>query len=108
MPDYNYHFDRDDIESALSCLDEYGFCVIRKLIEPDTVEALKDSIDRHLDPERDLGPASNRYHMAFAEDSEPVWDLVGQTAYMRFIQTIHGAGELCLHRSFGGHSTHSG
>ena len=78
MPDYNYHFDRDDIEAALACLDEYGFCVIRQLIDRDMVAALKDSIDRHLDPEGDLAPASNRYHMSFAEDSEPVWDLVDQ------------------------------
>ena len=99
MPDYNYHFDRDDIEAALACLDEYGFCVIRQLIDRDMVAALKDSIDRHLDPEGDLAPASNRYHMSFAEDSEPVWDLVDHPAYMGFIRTIHGTGDLCLHRS---------
>lgn len=99
MPDYNYHFDRDDIEAALACLDEYGFCVIRQLIDRDMVAALKDSIDRHLDPEGDLAPASNRYHMAFAEDSEPVWDLVDSPAYMRFIRTVHGTADLCLHRS---------
>ena len=99
MPDYNYHFHRDDLEAALACLDEHGFCVIRQLIDREMVGALKDSIDRHLDPDGDLAPASNRYHMAFAEDSEAVWDLVDNPDYMRFIRTVHGTADLCLHRS---------
>ena len=99
MPDCNYHFERDDIEAALACLDEYGFCVIRQLIDRDMVVALKDSIDRNLDPEGDLPPSSNRYHMSFAEDSEPVWDLVDDQAYMQFMRTVHGTADLCLHRS---------
>ena len=87
------------LEAALACLDEHGFCVIQQLIGPDMVTALRDSIDRHLDPEGDLAPASNRYHMAFAEDSEPVWDLVDHPDYMQFIRTVHGTDDLCLHRS---------
>ena len=65
MPDYNYHFERDDLGPALACLDEHGFCVIRGMIDQEMVAALKASIDRHLDPGGDLGPASNRYHMTF-------------------------------------------
>ena len=99
MPGYNYHFHREDVEAAIACLNENGFCVIQQMIDQDMVAALKKSIDRHLDPEDDLGPASNRYHMAFAEDSEPVWDLVDNPSYMRFIRTVHGSADLCLHRS---------
>ena len=99
MPDYNYHFHRDDLKAALACLDEYGFCVIQQLIDREMVAALKESIDWQLDPEGDLAPASNRYHMAFAEDSEPVWDLVENPDYKRFIHTVHGTTDLCLHRS---------
>ncbi len=107
MPDYNYHFHRDDIEAALACMDEYGFCVIQQMIDQEMVTALRDSIDRHLDPDGDLGPASNRYHMAFAEDSEPVWDLADNPAYMRFIRTVHGSYRP-LSAPFGGHSAYAG
>jgi len=99
MPEYNYHFSSDDLNAALSCLDEYGFCVIRQLIDEDLVCSLKKSVDLHLDPDRDLSPASNRYHMAFAEDSEVIWNLIDNPEYMRFIQAVHGTEDLCLHRS---------
>ena len=99
MPDYNYHFDRDDHETALACLDEHGFCVIRGMIDREMVASLKASIDRHLDPAGDLGPASNRYHMTFAEASEEVWELVDNPAFMRFLRLVHGTADLCLHRS---------
>ena len=74
-PAYNVYFDRDDIDGALACLDEYGYCVIKEMIDQDMVEALKASIDKVLDPDRDLPPASNRYHMMLAEVSKPLWKL---------------------------------
>ena len=83
QPDYNIYFDRDDIESGLACLDEYGYCVIRQMIDQDMVEELKASIDENLDPDRDLPPASNKYHMmlwklvdvpgCIAVIAEPIW-----------------------------------
>ena len=33
MPDYEYHFASDDLEAALACLDEHGFCVLRGMID---------------------------------------------------------------------------
>ncbi len=99
MPDYNYHFARDDFGPALACLDEHGFCVIRGMIDREMVASLKASIDRHLDPDGALGPASNRYHMTFAEASEEVWELVDKPAFMRFLRLVHGTADLCLHRS---------
>ena len=37
--------------------------------------------------------------MTFAEDSEEVWELVDNPAFMRFIRRVHGTADLCLHRS---------
>ena len=73
QPDYNVYFERDQIGGALRCLDEYGYCVIRRMIDADWVEELKGEIDEALDPQRDLGEASNRYHMMFAETSHALW-----------------------------------
>jgi hypothetical protein len=33
IPAYNIYFDREDINGALVCLNEYGYCVIRKMID---------------------------------------------------------------------------
>lgn len=60
---------------------------------------MKDSIDEHLDPDGTLPPAANRYHMAFAEVSEPVWKLVDHPPYWNFICAILGSRDVCLHRS---------
>ena len=98
-PSYRYHFEPHDHAGAFACLDRHGFCVLRGMIGPALVQELKDSIDRHLDPERSLPPASNKYHMAFAEVSEPVWKLVDHAPYWDFICAVNGTRELCLHRS---------
>ncbi len=47
---YEYHFDPGDHAGALGCLAQYGFCVVRRVIGPELVKQLKDSIDEHLDP----------------------------------------------------------
>ena len=33
QPNYNIYFDRDNIKDALVCMNEYGYCVIRKMID---------------------------------------------------------------------------
>ncbi len=96
---FTYHFEPDDPTGALSCLSEYGFCVICGLIGKGLVRELKDSIDEHLDPGRSLPQASNKYHITFAEVCEPLWRLVDNTHYWDFICAIHGTSDLCLHRS---------
>ena len=96
---YTYHFEPGDHARALAFLSENGFCVIRSLIGQEMIDQLKDSIDEHLDPERTLPPASNKYHMAFAEVCEPAWKLVEYPPYWDFICALHGTRDLCLHRS---------
>ena len=95
-PSYSYHFEPHDHAGALACLERHGFCVLRGMIGPALVQDLKDSIDRHLDPERSLPPASNKYHMAFAEVSEPVWKLVDHAPYWELICAVNGTRDLCL------------
>ncbi len=99
QPDYNVYFERDQIEEALRCLDEYGYCVIRRMIDADWVEELKGEIDEALDPQRDLGEASNRYHMMFAETSHALWRLAEHEPYLNYVRAVHGTDEVCLHRS---------
>ena len=99
QPDYNVYFERGDIARALECLYEYGYCVIRKMIDADWVEQLKNEIDAVLDPECNLAPASNRYHMMLAEESKALWRLVEHEPYRNYIRAVHGTDEVCLHRS---------
>ncbi len=99
QPNYNVYFDRDDIDGALSCLDEYGYCVIREMIDLDFVGELKASVDELLDPDRDLPPASNRYHMTLAEESRPLWKLAEHPPYLKYLHKVLGTEDLCLHRS---------
>ena len=98
-PSYRYHFEPHDHAGAFACLERHGFCVLRGMIGAPLVQELKDSIDRHLDPDRSLPVASNKYHMAFAEVSEPVWKLVDHAPYWEFICAVNGTRDLCLHRS---------
>ncbi len=99
QPGYNVYFERNDVEGALACMDAYGYCVIRKMIDQDMVRALKAAIDEALDPDRDLPPAKNRYHMMFAEASPALWKLTEQAPYMHYIHSVHGTTDLTLHRS---------
>ena len=98
-PAYRYHFEPSARSDAIACLERHGFCVISGMIGAHLVAELKASIDQHLDPGRDLPPAANRYHMAFAEVSDPVWKLVDHAPYWEFICAVHGTRDLCLHRS---------
>lgn len=99
QPVYNIYYEKNDIDGALECLNEYGYCVIRKMIDQDMVEELKTSIDENLDPDRALPPASNRYHMMLAEVSKPLWKLVEHAPYRNYVQKVHNTTDLCLHRS---------
>lgn len=99
QPSYNIYFDTNDIDNALACLNEYGYCVIRKMIDQDMVEELKASIDENLDPDHDLPPASNRYHMTLAEASKPLWKLAEHSPYLNYVHKVHKTTDLCLHRS---------
>lgn len=99
QPSYNIYFERDNIPNALTCMNTYGYCVIRGMINQEMVEALKDSIDETLDPKRDMPENSNRYHLAFAEVSKPLRKLVEHAPYMNFMHQLLGSKNLCLHRS---------
>ena len=99
QPSYNIYFDRDEIQDANTCMNEYGYCVIRKMIDQELVEELKHSINEIIDPERDLTPASNRYHMAFAEECKPLWKLLDHAPYLNYLHQVYQTNNLCLHRS---------
>ena len=99
MANTSVHFDRDQIRPALNCLAERGYCVIREMLSRDIVSTLKDTIDAALDPERDLAPASNRYHMTFAEVCLPLLGLAIEDPYRAHLHNVHGTSDLCLHRS---------
>ena len=99
QPGYNVYYERGDIDGALACMDAYGYCVIRKMIDPDLVQVLKAAIDEALDPDRDLSPGSNRYHMMFAEAGPALWKLTENGPYMNYVQSVHGTTDVCLHRS---------
>jgi hypothetical protein len=99
QPNYNIYFDREDIEGALACLDDHGYCVIRKMIDQKMVDDLKASINACLDPDRDLPDASNRYHMMLAEASKSLWKLPEHPPYLNYVQSVHKTTDLCLHRS---------
>ncbi|MEE3233146.1 MAG: phytanoyl-CoA dioxygenase family protein [Candidatus Latescibacterota bacterium] len=98
-PDYNIYFDSSDVESALNCMNEYGYCVIKHMMPSSWIEELKREIDVVLDPSDNLPDASNRYHMMFAEESDVVWRLLDHSPYLNFLRSIHGTDSLCLHRS---------
>ncbi len=99
QPDYNIYFDSSDLETALICLSENGYCVIKRMMPYRWVDELKSEIDRVLDPGQDLPESSNRYHMMFAEESEVLWRLMDHSPYLNFLRLIHGTESVCLHRS---------
>ena len=92
-------FGTDQIDAALQRMAEVGFCVLRRMIPLSWVDDLKNSIDAALDPNRDLGPSSNRYHMAFAEASPVLWRLATHAPFMDYVEKVHGTSDVCLHRS---------
>ena len=99
QPSYNIYFERDDLDGAITCLEEFGYCVIRKMMGQDLVDELKDSIDENLDPHRDLPVASSRSHLTFAEVSEPLWKLLETAPYVNYLHKTHRTNDICLHRS---------
>jgi hypothetical protein len=96
---YSYRFPTSAIPEALECLEANGFCVISQMIDADWVAELKQTIDDVLDPNRDLGPASNRYYLTFAEVCPALWRLLEHKPYMEYMERVHGTDELTLHRS---------
>ena len=98
-PNYNIYFDVNNFKGAIKCINEYGYCVIRKMIGEELVKELKCSIDEFIDPGLNIPPASNRSHLAFAEVSRPLWKLIENAPYLNFNYQVYGTKDLCLHRS---------
>ncbi|MCF7689245.1 MAG: phytanoyl-CoA dioxygenase family protein [Cephaloticoccus sp.] len=95
----NLYFELSDHTGIRRALATYGYCVVRQVIGPDRVQQFKDEIDRLLDPDRSLPPASSKYHLAFAEECAAMWDLVDDAAYMNLRYALIGDHNICLHRS---------
>lgn len=92
-------FAKNDHAGIQQALDTYGYCVVRQVITPENVQALKDEIDRFSDPDRTLPPASSKFNMTFAEDSEVIWQLLDDPEYAKLRTALIGAADVCLHRS---------
>jgi len=93
---YFYCTDHAGIRHALAT---QGYCVVRQVIGPDRVRQFKDEIDRLLDPDRSLPPASSKFHLAFAEESTAMWAMMDDADYMNLRYALIGDRKICLHRS---------
>lgn len=96
---YRYEFSLDELDAAQACVDAHGFAVLKRVLPPDSVEELKESVLQVVDPSRELGPGQSRTHTSFIEFSPALWKLLDYEPFMRAQRVFCQAEDLTLNRT---------
>ncbi|MCO4793485.1 MAG: phytanoyl-CoA dioxygenase family protein [Bacteriovoracaceae bacterium] len=99
QPSYNIYFEKENIEDAVKCVNEHGYCVIKNILDKNLLKELKNSIEDLLDPSNDFEDGGFSFYPSIIEDSLPVRKILEIKPYMRFMEAILGSEDLTVHRS---------
>jgi ectoine hydroxylase-related dioxygenase (phytanoyl-CoA dioxygenase family) len=96
---YRYEFETHELSAIKECCDEHGFAIVKRVLTPEHVEELKQSIRDVLDPEDNLELAKTRVSTNFIELSPPLWKLFENEAWLKVQQVLHETDQLTVHRT---------
>ncbi|RAV11112.1 phytanoyl-CoA dioxygenase family protein [Paenibacillus contaminans] len=121
---YRYEFNRDELDAIKACNDAHGFAVVKGVLPPELVEALKHSIRENfaaslhtshvfLTPklteelstaeEEEADPAAEeittRTMVDFIEKSDALASLMTYEPYMKIVHALYGNQPVTLNRS---------
>ena len=80
---YRYEFTLDEVDAAQDCIDAHGFAIIKKVLPPELLQELQESVKRILDPDGALGEGNSSTHPFFIEHSPAMWKLFDHEPYLR-------------------------
>ena len=95
---YRYVFEPHELAAIRSCNLEHGFCVVKQVITPELVDALKQSVRETLIGDNPLKPGETRVHLHFVEFSPPLTSLLENEPYMAIARVLYGE-DLTVHRT---------
>lgn len=96
---YRYEFALDEVEEAQACVEAHGFAILKRVLQPDMVEALKASVMAVVNPHNDMGPGQSRTHTYFIEQSPALWRLLEDETFLRVQRIFCQAEELTINRT---------
>ena len=96
---YRYEFELDEVEEAQACVEAHGFAILKRVLQPEMVEALKASVMEVVNPNNDMGPGQSRTHTYFIEQSPALWRLLEDETFLRVQRIFCQAEELTINRT---------
>ena len=96
---YQYEFDAARLDAMSECLEAHGFAVIKDVLPPERVEALKRAVWDGTDPDGALAAGQSSTRHAWIESGPGAWSLLEFEPFMNIHRHLIGTDELTLHRS---------
>jgi len=99
--DYRYRFRPEEHGEIESCLEAHGFAVVERMIAPELVERLRQSVRRVIDPEGSMARGDARTQHSFMEYDPTSLELLDHPDWLDLIVSLYGTDQLRFHRSAG-------
>ena len=96
---YQYEFDASHLKAMSECLEAHGFAVIKDVLPPERVDALKQAVWDGTDPDGALATGESSTRHAWIESGPGAWSLLEFEPFMDIHRHLIGTEELTLHRS---------
>ena len=96
---YRYEFSLDELDAAQQCVAMHGFAVVKNMLPPEMVEALKASVVEVVDPHGELVPGQSRTHISFIEHSSALCRLFEYEPFLHAQRIFCEAEELTINRT---------
>jgi len=99
VPSYRFEFEPHELDAIHSCNAEHGFAIVKRVIGPEIISDLKESIRQTLNPKGDLARGETRLDTHFIEISRPLLRLLEHDGFMTIQHRLLGTTKLTVHRS---------
>ncbi len=96
---YRYEFALDELDAAQECVHAHGFAIIKKVLPPELLQELQESVKQVLDPDNALGEGNSFTHPSFIEHSPAMWKLLDHEPYLRAQRTFCQSEDISILRT---------
>ena len=97
---YRHQFEPEELPAAVACVRDHGFAVIKAVLEPSDVVALRRDLMAALDPVGDLATSGElRVQRTFMEHSQALLRLLANKRFIAINEALNGTDQLTLHRN---------
>lgn len=95
---YTHEFEAADLDAISKCLEDYGFAVVKEMIDSELTQELAQGVSSSCDPFKNLAVGQTRVRHAFCEFAPAVLQLLDNEPWLAIQRQLLGTQEMTVHR----------